>query len=155
VTGDRWDRFERKQQQKSRLIEFLHRSRVTPVVARDDRPTLAEWLRRPEVRIGSLHEEIRNGLGECPELGVLQTVETELKYAGYIAQQQRQFDHMRASEHRRIPMEFCYSDIPGLSLEVQEKLTRVRPDTLGQAGRIPGVTPAAVAVLDVYLSIGR
>lgn len=62
---------------------------------------------------------------------------------------------MRSSEHRSIPQEFRYAEIPGLSLEVQEKLARVRPETLGQAGRIPGVTPAALAVLDVYLSIGR
>jgi tRNA uridine 5-carboxymethylaminomethyl modification enzyme len=158
VTNRRWELYERKQSQKTRLKELLNRTRVDPAevgLSSDDRPTFAEWLRRPEASIRRVAEGIRKGLGECLDAGALQTVETELKYAGYIAQQQRQFDRMRTSEHRRIPQEFCYTDIPGLSLEVQEKLSRVRPGTLGQAGRIPGVTPAAVAVLDVYLSIGR
>src|SRR5262249_43698541 len=87
--------------------------------------------------------------------GVLDTVETEVKYAGYIAQQHRQVERLVGSGARRIPAEFSYMDVPGLSNEVREKLNRVRPETLGQAGRIPGITPAAIAVLDVYLSIGR
>jgi len=85
----------------------------------------------------------------------LTTVETEIKYAGYIAQQDRQVRQLRDAERRGIPDAFVYSDIPGLSSEVREKLERVRPQTLGQAGKIPGVTPAAVAVLDVYLSVDR
>ena len=93
-------------------------------------------------------------LGEEPVHGVLTTLETEIKYAGYIAQQERQIDRLRDSERRRIPSDFEFSQIPGLSTEVRQKLQRVRPETLGQAGRIPGVTPAAVAVLDVYLSLG-
>ena len=60
--------------------------------------------------------------------GVLETVETELKYAGYIAQQQRQVDRLHDAERRHIPVEFAYTDIPGLSREVREKLQRVRPD---------------------------
>jgi tRNA uridine 5-carboxymethylaminomethyl modification enzyme len=93
-------------------------------------------------------------LGEDPVHGLLTTIETEAKYAGYIAQQERQIERLRDSEGRRIPVEFEFSAIPGLSAEVKQKLQRVRPETLGQAGRIPGVTPAAVAVLDVYLSLG-
>jgi tRNA uridine 5-carboxymethylaminomethyl modification enzyme len=93
-------------------------------------------------------------LGEELVHGVLSTIETEAKYAGYIAQQERQIDRLKDSERRRIPAEFEFSQIPGLSNEVKQKLDRVRPETLGQAGRIPGVTPAAIAVLDVYLSIG-
>ena len=72
--------------------------------------------------------------------GVLETVETELKYAGYITQQRRQVERLRDSEGRDIPVDFSYSDIPGLSREVQEKLERVRPETLGQAGQIAGIT---------------
>lgn len=94
-------------------------------------------------------------MNENPVHGLLDTIETELKYAGYIAQQQRQVERLRDAERRRIPVDFSYTDIPGLSTEVRQKLERVRPETLGQAGRIPGVTPAAVAVLDVYLSISR
>jgi len=62
---------------------------------------------------------------------------------------------MKDSERRPIPAEFGFGGIPGLSREVRDKLERVRPATLGQAARIPGVTPAAIAVLDVYLSLGR
>ena len=82
-------------------------------------------------------------------------METELKYSGYIAQQERQIERMKGSGERPIPPEFEFQRIPGLSREVQAKLERVRPETLAQAARIPGVTPAAIAILDVYLSLGR
>ena len=81
-------------------------------------------------------------------------METETKYGGYIAQQDRQVSRLKTSESRAIPAEFEYREIPGLSREIRDKLERVRPGTLGQAARIPGVTPAAVAVLDCYLSVG-
>lgn len=64
-------------------------------------------------------------------------------------------ERVKGAERRPIPPDFAFAGIPGLSREVQQKLDRVRPVTLGQASRIPGVTPAAVAVLDVYLSLGR
>jgi tRNA uridine 5-carboxymethylaminomethyl modification enzyme len=64
-------------------------------------------------------------------------------------------ERLKESSRRAIPADFSFGGIPGLSREVQEKLARVRPSTLGQAARIPGVTPAAVAVLDVYLSLNR
>jgi tRNA uridine 5-carboxymethylaminomethyl modification enzyme len=94
-------------------------------------------------------------LGEEPSPAVLTTVETEAKYAGYISQQTRQIERLHASEGRIIPSGFGYGNIPGLSTEIRQKLSRVQPETLGQAARIPGVTPAAVAVLDVYLSLHR
>jgi tRNA uridine 5-carboxymethylaminomethyl modification enzyme len=151
ATEERWAQFERKQEQKRLVREWLERNRV-PM---DDHPTAAVWLRRPEARIGALLDEIRAAVGQDLVHGVLETVETELKYAGYIAQQQRQVERLRDSEGRNIPGDFLYSDIPGLSREVREKLERGRPETLGQAGQIAGVTPAAVAVLDVYLSLRR
>ena len=82
-------------------------------------------------------------------------METEIKYSGYIGQQERQIERMKDAERRPIPPAFGFGGIPGLSREVQEKLERVRPATLGQAARIPGVTPAAIAILDVYLSLAR
>jgi tRNA uridine 5-carboxymethylaminomethyl modification enzyme len=138
ITHDRWDRFERKEAQKRQLRALF-----------DAKPNQATWLRRPESKIEGLslgHEFVR---------GALTTVETEIKYAGYIAQQKRQVDQLRDAERRSIPDDFIYIDIPGLSREVREKLERVRPSTLGHAGKIPGVTPAAIAVLDVYLSLVR
>jgi tRNA uridine 5-carboxymethylaminomethyl modification enzyme len=87
--------------------------------------------------------------------GLLTTVETEIKYSGYILQQDRQIERLKDAERRPIPGAFGFDGIPGLSREIREKLERVRPETLGQAARIPGVTPAAVAILDVYLSLSH
>jgi tRNA uridine 5-carboxymethylaminomethyl modification enzyme len=82
-------------------------------------------------------------------------VETEIKYSGYIDQQERQVERLKASERRRIPPDFSFAGIPGLSREIQQKLQKVHPENLGQAARIPGVTPAAIAILDCYLSLAR
>lgn len=154
VTDERWNLYLRKQEQKQRVLKLLETARID-CESSDDHPTLIQWLRRPEAKIATLTGKIREALGEEPVHGLLSTIETEAKYAGYIAQQERQIERLRDSEGRRIPQEFEFSEIPGLSTEVKQKLQRVRPETLGQAGRIPGVTPAAVAVLDVYLSLAR
>ncbi|HLK18620.1 MAG TPA: tRNA uridine-5-carboxymethylaminomethyl(34) synthesis enzyme MnmG [Bryobacteraceae bacterium] len=152
VSDERWDLYLKKQVQKQRVRKLLETNRIA-CDSSDEHPTLLQWLRRPEARIAALADQIRRSLGAEPVHGLLTTIETEAKYAGYIAQQERQIERLRDSEGRRIPESFDFSDIPGLSGEVKQKLTRVRPETLGQAGRIPGVTPAAIAVLDVYLSL--
>jgi tRNA uridine 5-carboxymethylaminomethyl modification enzyme len=160
VGDDRWQRFEKKQEQKIRISALLGRTRASTIPdvvgleAASDNPSLAVWLRRPEARISQLGRWIAGQLGEDPVHGVLTTIETETKYSGYIAQQDRQIRHLEDSEARAIPEQFKYEAIPGLSNEVRQKLARVRPTTLGQARRIPGVTPAAIAVLDIYLSLG-
>lgn len=151
VSDERWTVYQQKQAQKERVRKILDSERADAA----ERPTLATWLRRPESSIASVAGIITNKLGEQPLHGVLTTVETELKYAGYISQQKRQIMQLQDAERRHIPLDFSYSEIPGLSREVQEKLERVRPETLGHAGKIPGVTPAAVAVLDVYLTLQR
>jgi tRNA uridine 5-carboxymethylaminomethyl modification enzyme len=112
------------------------------------------WLRRPESKISDLSDWVRSVLGCEPLRGVVMTVETEIKYAGYLDQQQRQIERLQTSDGRRIPAEMRFSSIPGISREVGERLTRVQPATLGQAARIPGVTPAAVAILEIYLTLG-
>ncbi len=162
VSDARWAMFERKCRQKAQLRALLESTRVgqdglPEEIANGgtDRPTLSVWLRRPEAGIATLHPWIRAKIGEEPAQSVLTTVETELKYAGYIAQQERQITRLKDAQGRTIPADFPYADVPGLSTEIRQKLTRVQPATLGQAGQIPGVTPAAVAVLDVYLSVRR
>jgi tRNA uridine 5-carboxymethylaminomethyl modification enzyme len=110
-------------------------------------------LRRPDTKIANMMPWIISTVGAEPERGVLMTVETEVKYAGYIDQQRRQIERMQSSDSRSIPDTMTFTGIPGISREVGEKLERVRPATLGQAARIPGVTPAAVALLDVYMSL--
>jgi tRNA uridine 5-carboxymethylaminomethyl modification enzyme len=159
VDDIRWALYTKKQEQKQRLRRILAETRLVPgkiegvELGFEDRPTISTWLKRPENRLESLSAWIAGQLGEVPASGVLATLETELKYDGYIQQQDRQITRLRDSDARRIPDRFSFAGIPGLSREVQEKLERVRPTTLGQAGRIPGITPAAVAVLDVYLSV--
>ena len=83
----------------------------------------------------------------------LKSVETEIKYSGYLDQQTKAIERLKRSEQRLIPNWFDYGKVSGLSREMNEKLTRVRPQTLGQASRIPGVTPAAVALINVYIEI--
>lgn len=155
----RWDQFQRKQTQKERVLKLLTITRVSAVAlaigqdAQGDNPALNIWLRRPEAKISRLEDWLESSLGEPLIHGVLATVETEAKYAGYLSQQERQIRQLDEAENRTIPDNFGYQAIPGLSNEVRQKLTRVRPATLGQARRIPGVTPAAIAVLDTYLSL--
>jgi len=83
----------------------------------------------------------------------LKSVETEIKYAGYLDQQTKSIERLKRSEQRTIPDWFDYGKVSGLSREMNEKLARVRPRTLGQASRIPGVTPAAVSLINVYIEI--
>ena len=143
VSDARWEVFTRKQRQRERLSAALvtHRN--------------GQWLKRTEATITEIAPWIEEVLGEPPVRGLLTTIETEIKYGGYIQQQERQMERMKGAERRPIPAGFGFQGIPGLSREVQDKLERVRPATLGQAGRIPGVTPAAIAVLDCYLSLTR
>jgi tRNA uridine 5-carboxymethylaminomethyl modification enzyme len=114
-----------------------------------------QWLKRPEARIADIEAWVKQCLGEESVRGLLITVETETKYAGYIAQQERQIERLKKAESRRIPGNFGFQGVPGISREIGEKLKKVQPETLGQAARIPGVTPAAIAILDVYLSMAR
>jgi tRNA uridine 5-carboxymethylaminomethyl modification enzyme len=103
-----------------------------------------EIRENPRESVASLSSEIRNEL---------KSVETEIKYEGYLLQQQRAMERMKKSEQRSIPGWFDYRSVSGLSREMQEKLTHVQPQTLAQASRIPGVTPAAVSLVNVFIEI--
>jgi tRNA uridine 5-carboxymethylaminomethyl modification enzyme len=142
VTDRRWEVFARKQRQKDCLEAALATHRY------------GQWLKRPEASVTELAGWAREVLREEPAHGLLATIETEVKYHGYISQQERQMERLKEAERRPIPAAFEFG-IPGLSREIRDKLERVRPQTLGQAARIPGVTPAAIAILDVYLSLHR
>lgn len=155
----RWERFCCKMEQLKVGEERLREVRVSP---RDqdvlDRLGLSELhngaslenlLRRPEFSIRDLLFTDQ-GLAELTD-EVLTELETQVKYAGYIKRQREQVDRFRRLENLRIPADFNYAAVSGLSAEVREKLQRTAPRTLGQAGRIPGVTPAAIAILSVLL----
>jgi tRNA uridine 5-carboxymethylaminomethyl modification enzyme len=103
-----------------------------------------EIRENPSESVATLSSEVRNEL---------KSVETEIKYEGYLLQQQRAMERMKKSEQRSIPGWFDYRSVSGLSHEMQEKLTQVQPQTLGQASRIPGVTPAAVSLVHVFIEI--
>ncbi|MGH9447458.1 MAG: FAD-dependent oxidoreductase, partial [Terriglobia bacterium] len=126
--------------------------------------TGAQLLKRPEITLEDLGEWIKeelahSGIQLAANHGSLlsreeaRRVETDFKYEGYLAQQEKQLERMKRSEARRIPDWFDYRRVSGLSREVVEKLTKVRPLTLGQASRIPGVTPAAVSLVNIYIEI--
>lgn len=108
-----------------------------------------QLLRRPEIGYEQLRE-IDHQAAELPG-AVRDQVEIQVKYQGYIERQLEQIERMRKQEEARIPSDLDYSAIPGLTSEVREKLERFRPDTLGQAARIQGVTPAAIAIIAVML----
>ena len=159
VDDRRWSRFEAKQAQKAAIRFLLENTRISALQgsldleAGGENPALAVWLRRPESRIARLEDWLSTKMEYRVIPGVHSAIETEIKYAGYLSQQNRQVRQLQEAERRTIPSAFGYDTIPGLSNEVRQKLIRVRPATLGQAGRIPGVTPAALAILDVYLSM--
>jgi tRNA uridine 5-carboxymethylaminomethyl modification enzyme len=110
-------------------------SSQSPVAGNDEKLSAGSW---------QLATAVRNEL---------KSVETEIKYAGYLDQQTKSIERLKKAEQRTIPDWFDYGKVSGLSREMNEKLTRVRPRTLGQASRIPGVTPAAVSLINVYIEI--
>ena len=132
---------------------------------------LAQLLKRPEITIEKLAPALQvlvprffersssvSPVSSAVKLpsevrNELKSVETEIKYAGYLDQQQRAIDRLKKAEQRRIPDWFDYRAVSGLSREMQEKLGKVVPQTIGQASRIPGVTPAAVSLINVYIEI--
>jgi tRNA uridine 5-carboxymethylaminomethyl modification enzyme len=120
--------------------------KLAPILRQQDPMFFArEGIRaNPCESVAMLSSEVRNEL---------KSVETEIKYEGYLLQQQRAMERMKKSEQRAIPGWFDYRSVSGLSREMQEKLTHVQPRTLAQASRIPGVTPAAVSLVNVFIEI--
>src|SRR5271165_4389949 len=144
--------------------------------------TYAQLLKRPEVTIEALWPLLRDDLAASEDRTLfkdwlhpetahlspvpcflipvrsaqrneLKSVETEIKYSGYLDQQKKSIEKLKRAEDRVIPISFNYATVSGLSREMQEKLTRVRPSTIGQASRIPGVTPAALSLINIYIEI--
>ncbi len=175
-----WADFEAKQRRLEGMKRLLESTKLTHGMAEQipagqfssavGQP-LAQLLKRPEITVEQLAPVLR---GIEPEFferepsvpsvssvaklssevrNELKSVETEIKYAGYLDQQQRSIDRLKKAEQRRIPEWFDYRAVSGLSREMQEKLGKVVPQTIGQASRIPGVTPAAVSLINVYIEI--
>jgi tRNA uridine 5-carboxymethylaminomethyl modification enzyme len=161
VDDSRWKRFTAKQAALQEIMAGLESIRVRPDAATKDAVeamggtipqkavSLKELLRQPELSIGSLTPlwpELANFDAEA-----LEEAEIQAKYEGYLQRQQDLVDRFEKMERTALPADMVYTGIPGLSREVVEKLTRIQPRTLGQAGRISGITPAALSCLEIQL----
>ena len=151
ISNDRWERFEARRRRYESNLEVLRHAYVRDRAG--DRVTAAQLLKQPAVRLEALvaDEKIPLSIDEQTRALDIASVETTVKYDGYLKQEQARAERARRDERRRIPGDFPFSRVPGLSREVIHRLSHVRPETLGQASRVPGVTPAAVAVLGVFL----
>lgn len=153
VDDARWDAFEGRRRRFERNLTALESTTVRSEYGL--RMSAAQLLRQPEVRLDRLLAEghVALELDTATQSLEAASLETAIKYAGYLKQEASRAERMRREERRRIPDEFPFSRVPGLSREVVHRLSQVRPETLGQASRIPGVTPAAIAVLGAF--VGR
>jgi tRNA uridine 5-carboxymethylaminomethyl modification enzyme len=170
VDDARWDAFSRKRGQLASEIArlkhtWVHPGKLDPAAAIDvlGKPlerehTLFDLLKRPPLAYADL-ARLRHVDGGAPDLpsaqslgpGVVQQIEIAAKYEGYIARQQVDIARQESHETTRIPADFDYATVRGLSIEVRQKLQAQRPETLGQAARLSGVTPAAISLLLVFL----
>jgi tRNA uridine 5-carboxymethylaminomethyl modification enzyme len=174
ISSAAWKDYEEKQERAvtlekllaTRKVDSSRLSTVFPDLGNVAGQTYAQLLKRPEISLEALLPVLRpewedgplaffSGVVNARVRNELKSVETEIKYAGYLDQQRKAIDKLKKAEQRSIPAEFEYAGISGLSREMQETLARVRPQTLGQASRIPGVTPAAVSLLHVHLEVGE
>jgi len=173
ISDRAWADFQAKQQRLEFMKQVLRETKLssemtmrheTPSVAVDLQggvgQTFAQLLKRPEIKIGYLAPLLkalapdffqRESASEMRN--ELVSMETEIKYEGYLAQQQRAIERLKKAEQRSIPEWFDYGSVSGLSREMKEKLVKIRPRTLAHAARIPGVTPAAVSLVNVYIEI--
>jgi tRNA uridine 5-carboxymethylaminomethyl modification enzyme len=144
VDSERAARTEARRAQLDSLRTFAEATRL-------GEQRVAQFLRRPETSWTELPEEIRR---DYPA-SAWETVEIDLRYEGYITRQHAAVEKLRAQEERVIPADLDYEQVPGLRHETRQKFGRVRPSTLGQAGRISGITPADIAYLSLLLDKPR
>ena len=161
VDDDHWQWFEQKREQIDSELQHLATSYVQPGSAKAE--TLAQKLKSPLTREYSMLDLIKRpeltygdvALSETPPLSLsahaAEYVETQIKYEGYIARQQEDIDRLKRHEEAKIPLDFNYDNVVGLSNEICQKLNEARPANIARASRIPGMTPAALSLLLVYL----
>ncbi|MFH1676236.1 MAG: tRNA uridine-5-carboxymethylaminomethyl(34) synthesis enzyme MnmG, partial [bacterium] len=152
---ERWTRYLKREDEIHILTSLLNEKKVKTdeIPGAESSPrtsrTLAEWLRVTGVRIEEIYE---CGLIERRfSTDTLLTVECEIKYKGYLSRQKSDVKRIERAEHVLIPEDFSFDDIEPISRESREKLSRIRPHTLGQAARISGVKPSDISVLDILL----
>lgn len=162
ISDMRWEKFQRKQEQKQAELKRVQKTTLPPsqelndiLVSRGTSPLttgakLADLLKRPQIT----YEDLAPVDKERPQYStaVFEAVEIELKYEGYIKRQRADIEEARRLERKRLPQDVDYSAIQGLRLEAGEKLNKVKPENIGQAGRISGVSPADISVLLIWLA---
>ncbi len=165
VDDERWAAFNAKREGMAKEEQRLKSTWVRPQTPQAeavnrliDKPLTREYslldlLKRPELDYAGLADAV--ALEDRPAEDVVEQMEILAKYAGYIDRQTDEIEKLRAAETTALPADFDYEQVKGLSNEVKQKLGTVRPETLGQAGRIPGVTPAAISLLMIYLKKHR
>lgn len=162
ISDMRWEKFQRKQEQKQAELKRVQKTTLPPsqelndiLVSRGTSPLttgakLADLLKRPQIT----YEDLAPVDKDRPpySTAVFEAVEIELKYEGYIKRQRADIEEARRLERKRLPQDVDYSAIQGLRLEAGEKLNKVKPENIGQAGRISGVSPADISVLLIWLA---
>lgn len=162
ISDDRWNNFNTKKIAKKNELERIKKVAIAPsdevnkiLVSRETSPIttgvkLIDLLKRPQIS----YEDIEQIDTTRPDLdkNILEQVEVEVKYEGYIKRQKSQIDDMRRMEAKKLSKDIDYDKIRGLRLEAREKLNKIRPINIGQASRISGVSPADISVLLIYLS---
>ncbi len=150
VPPERWESFQARQSRLERNRASLERLIVK--VPAQAPVSGAQWLRRSDVSLRQLRHQTAFTTAQPESRLDAPSLETMVKFEGYLRRQEADVARRASTEHMPIPPGFDYAAVPGLSREVFQRLTQVRPETLGQAERVPGITPAAVAVLAVYVS---
>ena len=151
VSEERWARFDARRTRYDRNLQALETTAVRS--ERGERLPAIQLLRQPETRLADLIDggHLPFDTDASSRTLDIASVETTAKYAGYLRQEAARAERVRRDGGRRIPDDFPFARVPGLSTEVVQRLSQIRPETLGQASRIPGVTAAAVAVLGAFL----
>jgi tRNA uridine 5-carboxymethylaminomethyl modification enzyme len=151
VSDERWERFLARKARFDGNLDLLHRSWVK--VDGGARVPASQALRRPAITLEQLETngDVVLQTTDADRMLDVASVETTIKYEGYLLRQQQAVARAQHAERRRIPDTFPFEKVPGLSREMVQRFSETRPETLGQAQRIPGVTPAAVAVVGAYL----
>jgi len=160
VTDKHWNAYQERRSRIRAVRDHLEAARprgdhaffAARAIELRDRPTFAALMRRPDIHLEDL---IRENVLEIQNLRRedVASIETAIKYEGYLRQQAREVERLKKAEAKRIPDDFDYSAMPGLSREVVEKLSRVRPQSIAQASRIPGITPAAISIVLLHLEM--
>jgi tRNA uridine 5-carboxymethylaminomethyl modification enzyme len=149
VDDERWERFEKRRARLERNTQIVE---STSVSIAGERMPAARALRQPTVLVRALIDDGQLPLEVEDPLVDVASLETTYRFEGYLKRQEASVSRLRRQESRTIPLNFRFEGIPGLSRESVERLTSVRPETIGQALRIPGMTAAAVALIAAHVA---